>query len=67
MTLPHSHTHSLTHKSPHSLTSLPRTQIASLREEEGALLAARQRRAKEREAELAESDDEIVFSDEEDE
>lgn len=31
------------------------------------MLAARQRRAKEREAELAESDDEIVFSDEEDE
>ncbi len=46
---------------------LDAAQIASLRAEEGEKLAEKMRRAKEREAELAnESDDEIVFSDEED-
>ena len=43
-------------------------QLASLRAEEGEKLAERMRRTREREAQMAaeESDDEIVFSDEED-
>ena len=47
---------------------LEAAQVAALREEEGAKLAEKQRRVKEREAQMAaeESDDEIVFSDEED-
>ena len=51
----------------YTLSSSRGAQVASLREEEGAKLAEKMRRAREREAELAEeSDDEIVFSDEED-
>jgi len=47
--------------------SLEPEQIASLREEEAAILEAKMVKAREREAALAaESDDEIVFSDEED-
>ena len=46
---------------------LEQAHVDRLREEEGVILAEKQRKAREREAELAaESDDEIVFSDEED-
>lgn len=47
---------------------LEKEQIDSLREEEAVKLADKMRRVKEREAQLAAeaSDDEIVFSDEED-
>jgi hypothetical protein len=47
--------------------NLEEAQIASLRAEEGEKLAEKMRRTREREAQMAEeSDDEIVFSDEED-
>lgn len=46
---------------------LDEAQVASLRAEEGEKLAEKMRRTREREAQMAEeSDDEIVFSDEED-
>lgn len=51
-----------------SSMELEKEQIDSLREEEAVKLADKMRRVKEREAQLAAeaSDDEIVFSDEED-
>ena len=50
------------------VVTLDPEQVATLRGEEGEKLAEKQRRIREREAQMAaeESDDEIVFSDEED-